>query len=218
MHGQQFSWLATAFFIAYSVAEFPQGWLLQKFPPATVLGINVLLWGVLVSATAACQNFASLLAVRTLLGVFEAVITPALILITSQWYTRRESTPRCGFWYCGLGAGQIIGGLVSFAAQHGSRTASFSGWRIMFVAVGLFNLIIAGLILLLLPNTPKPPLAKRGREDTHSSKVGARSSWHREESVPKDGARGSTRIRLTRMDSFLPDGPQRHSFGSHYNF
>ncbi|KAI1129207.1 putative allantoate permease [Nemania abortiva] len=155
MHGQQFSWLATAFFIAYSVAEFPQGWLLQKFPPATVLGVNVFIWGVLVSSTAACQNFAGLAAVRTLLGVFEAVITPALILITNQWYTRRESTPRFGFWYCGLGAGQIIGGLVSFAAQHGPRGTSFSGWRIMFVAVGLFNLVIAVLILLLLPNAPE---------------------------------------------------------------
>ncbi|KAJ8113680.1 hypothetical protein ONZ43_g5101 [Nemania bipapillata] len=155
MHGQQFSWLATAFFIAYSVAEFPQGWLLQKFPPATVLGVNVFLWGVLVSSTAACRNYASLVAVRTLLGVFEAVITPALILITSQWYTRRESTPRFGLWYCGLGAGQIIGGLVSFAAQHGPRGTSLSGWRIMFVAVGLFNLIIAVLILLLLPNAPE---------------------------------------------------------------
>ncbi|KAI0446464.1 putative allantoate permease [Xylaria telfairii] len=155
LHGQQFSWLATAFFIAYSVAEFPQGWLLQKFPPASVLGINVLLWGVLVTSTAACQNFAGLVAVRTLLGTFEAVITPALVLITSQWYTRRESTPRYGIWYCGLGAGQIIGGLVSFAAQHGSRTAPFSGWRIMFVAVGLFNLIIAVLIIVLLPNSPE---------------------------------------------------------------
>ncbi|KAI0456323.1 putative allantoate permease [Xylaria acuta] len=155
LHGQQFSWLATAFFIAYSVAEFPQGWLLQKFPPATILGINVLLWGVLVTSTAACRNFASLVAVRILLGAFEAVITPALILITSQWYTRRESTPRYGIWYCGLGAGQIIGGIVSFAAQHRSRTASFSGWRIMFVAVGLFNLIIAALIILFLPNTPE---------------------------------------------------------------
>ncbi|KAI0868974.1 putative allantoate permease [Hypoxylon argillaceum] len=154
MHGQQFNWLATAFFIAYSVAEFPQGWLLQKFPPATVLGVNVFIWGVLVSSTAACQNFASLVAVRTLLGIFEAVITPALILITSQWYTRRESTPRFGLWYCGLGAGQIVGGLVSFAAQHGPRGTSLSGWRIMFVAVGLFNLIIAVLILLLLPNAP----------------------------------------------------------------
>ncbi|KAI0467198.1 MFS general substrate transporter [Xylaria cf. heliscus] len=155
LHGQQFNWLATAFFIAYSVAEFPQGWLLQKFPPATVLGINVLIWGILVSTTAACRNFADLVAVRTLLGVFEAVITPALILITSQWYTRRESTPRYGIWYCGLGAGQIIGGIVSFAAQHGSRTASFSGWRIMFLAVGLFNIVIAVLIIFLLPNTPE---------------------------------------------------------------
>ncbi|KAI1422613.1 putative allantoate permease [Xylaria sp. FL1777] len=167
MHGQQFNWLATAFFIAYSVAEFPQGWLLQKFPPATVLGVNVLIWGVLVTSTAACQNFASLLAVRTLLGVFEAVITPALILITSQWYTRRESTPRYGLWYCGLGAGQIIGGLVSFAAQHGSRTASFSGWRIMFVSVGLFNIIIATLILLLLPNTPETTSWLSDTEKTH---------------------------------------------------
>ncbi|KAI1751842.1 putative allantoate permease [Xylaria castorea] len=155
LHGQQFSWLPTALSIAYSVAEFPQGLLLQRFPPATVLGVNVLLWGVLVASTAACQNFAGLVAVRTLLGVFEAVITPALILITSQWYNRRESTPRYGIWYCGLGAGQIIGGLISFAAQHGSRTASFSGWRIMFVAVGLFNLIVAALIILFLPNGPQ---------------------------------------------------------------
>ncbi|GAP85392.2 putative major facilitator superfamily general substrate [Rosellinia necatrix] len=154
MHGQQFSWLATAFFIAYSIAEFPQGWLLQKFPPATVLGVNVLLWGILVGSTAACQNFAGLVAVRTLLGACEAVITPALILITSQWYTRRESTPRYGIWYCGLGGGQIAGGLVSFAAQHGPKMASLSGWRIMFIAVGIFNLVIAALILLLLPDTP----------------------------------------------------------------
>ncbi|KAI3324524.1 MFS general substrate transporter [Xylariaceae sp. AK1471] len=154
MHGQQFSWLATAFFIAYSISEFPQGWLLQRFQPAKVLGLNILIWGILVSATAACQNFAGILVVRTLLGVFEAAITPALMLITNQWYTRRESTPRYGIWYCGLGAGQIIGGLVSFGAQHGSRTSPFSGWRIMFVAVGLFNFVIAALILLLLPNTP----------------------------------------------------------------
>ncbi|KAI0534715.1 putative allantoate permease [Xylaria digitata] len=155
MNGQQFNWLATALSIALIVAEFPQGWLIQKFPPVTVLGVNVFLWGILVSSTAACQNFASLVAVRTLLGVFEAVYIPALIMITSQWYTRRESTPRYGIWYCGLGAGQIIGGLVSFAAQHGSTTTSFSSWRIMFVAVGLFNIFVATLILLLLPNTPE---------------------------------------------------------------
>ncbi|KAI0431068.1 putative allantoate permease [Xylaria sp. FL1042] len=153
LHGQQFSWLTTAFFIAYTVAEFPHGWLLQKFLPATVLGMNVLVWGILVTTMAACHDFVSLLVVRILLGAFEAVIIPALILITSQWYTKRESTLRYGLWHCGSGTGQIIGGLISFAGQYRSRTASLSGWRIMFIAVGLFNIILALLILFLLPKT-----------------------------------------------------------------
>ncbi|KAI1175756.1 putative allantoate permease [Nemania sp. FL0916] len=154
LQGQQFSWLATSFFIAYTISEFPQGWLLQRYPPATVLGVNITLWGILVASTAACHNFAGVLIVRILQGAVEAVITPSLILITCQWYKRRESTPRYGIWFCGVGAGQIIGGLISYAAQHGSRTVPFSGWRIMFVAVGLFNLVIATLVLLLLPNAP----------------------------------------------------------------
>ncbi|KAI0513065.1 putative allantoate permease [Xylaria bambusicola] len=154
MYGQQFSWVATSFYIAYTAGEFPQGCLLQIFPPAKVLGVNIVIWGILVCSTTACENFASLLAVRTLLGFCESVIGPSLILVTSQWYTRRESIPRYGLWYCGLGASQILGGIISFAAQHGSRTASFSSWRIMFVAVGSFNIVVALLILLLLPKTP----------------------------------------------------------------
>ncbi|KAI1338675.1 MFS general substrate transporter [Xylariaceae sp. FL0016] len=167
MHGQQFSWMATAFFIGYTVAEFPQAWLLQRFPTARVLGANVLAWGVTICCTAACTDFAGAAAVRTLLGCFEAVITPALILITSQWYTRRESTPRYGVWYCGLGAGQIAGGLISFAAQHGSRTAAFSGWRIMFVAVGVFNLAVAALILAFLAGTPEEASWLSAAEKAH---------------------------------------------------
>lgn len=107
MHGQDFSWMATAFFIAYAVAEFPQGYLLQKFPVSKVLGVNVLLWGITLCCTAAAQNFAGMVALRTLLGAFESIITPALVLITTQWYTKRQACPRTGVWYCGLGLGQM---------------------------------------------------------------------------------------------------------------
>lgn len=150
--GNDFSWMATAFFIGYAVAEFPQGYLIQRFPVTKVLGINVILWGIVICCTSATQNFPGVTAVRTLLGMFEAVITPALIMITSQWYTKRQATPRTGIWYCGLGAGQTIGGFVSWAAQHGSTTASFEGWRIMFVAVGAFNLIVGVAVTFWLPN------------------------------------------------------------------
>ena len=66
-----------------------------------------------------------------------AALAPSLTMYTSMWYTRAESTPRYGFWSCGLGVGQIVGGLISFAAQHAPTDMSFGGWRIMFVAIGM---------------------------------------------------------------------------------
>lgn len=76
-------------------------------------------------------------------------------MYTSMWYTKAESTPRYGFWYCGLGMGQIIGGLISFGAQHAPPALSFEGWRIMFVAIGAVNVIIGVLVSLLLPESPE---------------------------------------------------------------
>ncbi|KIW99684.1 uncharacterized protein Z518_11097 [Rhinocladiella mackenziei CBS 650.93] len=153
LQGNDFSWMATAFFIGFAVSEFPQGYLLQKFPLAKVLGLNVLCWGITICCSAAAQNFAGMVALRTLLGCFEAVISPALVMSTSQWYTKRESGPRYGVWYCGLGAGQIIGGLVSFAAQHGAKNAGFRGWRIMMVSIGVFNIAVACIVLTFLPDS-----------------------------------------------------------------
>lgn len=155
MKGDDFSWLATAFFIAYAVAEFPQGVLLQKFPVTKVLGVNVFFWGVFLCCSSATHNYESMLALRILLGLMEAVIAPALTMYTSMWYTKAESTPRYGFWYCGLGMGQIIGGLISFGAQHAPPALSFEGWRIMFVAIGAVNVIIGVLVSLLLPESPE---------------------------------------------------------------
>ncbi|EYE89968.1 MFS general substrate transporter [Aspergillus ruber CBS 135680] len=154
MTGNDFSWLATAFFIAYAVAEIPQGALLQRFPVTKVLGANIFCWGVILCCSSAARNFSHMLALRILLGLMEAVIGPSLTMYTSMWYTRAESTPRYGFWYCGLGVGQIIGGLISFAAQHAPANMSFVGWRIMFVVIGAVNVLVSLLVMFLLPNTP----------------------------------------------------------------
>lgn len=78
---------------------------------------------------------------------------PALAMYTSMWYTRRESTPRYGLWYSGLGIGQIVGGIISFGAQH-APADDFRGWRIMFLVIGAVN-IIAGLLVFSLPGSPE---------------------------------------------------------------
>ncbi|KAE8377509.1 major facilitator superfamily domain-containing protein [Aspergillus bertholletiae] len=166
MSGNDFSWLATAFFLAYAVAEIPQAILLQKFPITKVLGANVFLWGVILCCSSAVQNFGGMIALRVLLGMLEAVIAPSLTMYTSMWYTRAESTPRYGFWYCGLGMGQIVGGLISFAAQHAPADMSFHGWRIMFVVIGAVNVLASLLVLFVLPeNVEKAKFLTQAERD-----------------------------------------------------
>jgi len=70
--------------------------LLQRFPVSKVLGVNVFCWGILLCCTSACHNTRSLIAIRSLLGCCEAVISPALILVTSNFYTKRQAGPRYG--------------------------------------------------------------------------------------------------------------------------
>lgn len=41
----QFSYLALVFYVSYMVCEIPQGYLMQRFPTAKYLGVQVILWG-----------------------------------------------------------------------------------------------------------------------------------------------------------------------------
>lgn len=87
------------------------------------------------------------------MGLFEAAIAPCLTLISSQWYTKSEQAPRFSFWYCGLGAGQILGGIISFGFQKVTH-ASLEGWRIMFIFLGVVTVIIGIAVLTWLPDSP----------------------------------------------------------------
>ncbi|GAB7339551.1 hypothetical protein MBLNU457_6161t1 [Dothideomycetes sp. NU457] len=151
--GNQFSNAGTLFFVVLLVAEFANGLVLNKAPPAKWFGISVALWGVATACTAAAKDYGTLLAARLFLALFEASMAPCLMLLISQWYTKSEQAPRFAIFYTGLGAGQIIGGLVSFAFQFVDNP-SFSGWRIMFVVLGCVTAVIGLLTLWCIPDSP----------------------------------------------------------------
>jgi MFS family permease len=99
LHGQQYSWLGSIFYLGYLAMEMPTVWLLTKVPLGSYIGGTLFAWGGVVCCMAACRNFAGLATVRFLLGVFEAGILPALLLVNSLWYTRREQPLRTALWY-----------------------------------------------------------------------------------------------------------------------
>ncbi|CUM63814.1 uncharacterized protein PRCAT00001398001 [Priceomyces carsonii] len=153
--GNQFSDLATYFFVAYIAAEFLQGFIIiPKFPVGLVLGVNVVIWGVTTMCCAAPTSFRGLLAVRILLGISEAAVVPCLTLITTNFYTKSEGSFRIGLWYSGLGFGQIIGGILSYLFQLVSPSAAVSGWRILFLVVGAANIVAGIYVCFFIPSSP----------------------------------------------------------------
>lgn len=152
--GDQFARLPMAFFVAYIVFEFIQMFIIQKFPVAKVLGVNVMIWGVLTACCAASQNFGGMLAVRILLGAAESAIVPCMMILTSNFVDKKDAAFFTGVWYSGLGIGQIVGGLLSFLFQLVGPDASLEGWRIMFIVIGMINILAGLYVYLFLPSTP----------------------------------------------------------------
>ncbi|KAI0378718.1 allantoate permease [Hypomontagnella monticulosa] len=151
--GNQFSLLATLFYVTYLAFEFPTGYLMQRLPTAKYLGANVILWGLMVTLNSAAKNWAALATLRVLLGCFESAVAPALILVTSMWYKRSEQPARVGFWYVGTGTGTIIGALTSFGFQH-YESEVFTPWQIMFLLFGLITIVVGILTVIFLPDSP----------------------------------------------------------------
>ncbi|KAG6367732.1 hypothetical protein INS49_001927 [Diaporthe citri] len=149
----QFSQLALVFYVTYLAFEFPTGYLMQRLPTAKYLGVNVILWGLMTTLVSTAKNWAGLVTLRVLLGCFEAVVAPALILITTMWYKRSEQPPRIGLWYVGTGTGTIIGALASFGFQH-YTSKTFTSWQIMFLVFGLITMGVGALVMCIVPDNP----------------------------------------------------------------
>lgn len=78
--------------LTYSCAF--EGYILQKISPGRWLGVNVILWGMVTASTAAVTNYHGLLACRIFLGVFEAAMSPCLMLITGEYFMAFLSVSR----------------------------------------------------------------------------------------------------------------------------
>ena len=128
-------------------------YILTKVPAGKWLGVNVVLWGIATACTAAATNYTTLLVARIFLGICEAPVVPTLTLVSSQWYTKSEQGPRFAFWYCGLGIGQIVGGLLSFAFQH-VTSLTFQSWKMMFVVLGCVTVVLGITTFFIIPDSP----------------------------------------------------------------
>lgn len=77
----QFPWLTTCIYIAVLICEYPTNLIIQRVPIAKYLSFNIICWGIVLMCHAACHNFAGLVVVRTLLGMFETCCQPTFVVL-----------------------------------------------------------------------------------------------------------------------------------------
>lgn len=157
----QFAWLTTCIYLAILFVEYPINWTIQRVPVAKFLGINIMLWSTVLCLHAVCFTFPALVAIRTLLGIFEAVCQPSFLIMSSIWYKRSEQAQVITYWYMMNGAQQMVGGLLAYAfsqIQHPSRgtggTASIRSWQAIFITYGCVSFLWGIFVLYWLPDSP----------------------------------------------------------------
>lgn len=154
LHGTNYQWLGSMFYIGYFAWEYPTNLLLQRFPLAKWSSFNIIMWGLTLCCMSATKNFAGAVAVRFFLGVFEAAVTPGFALFTSQWYTQDEQSTRIGIWFSFNGFAQILGGLVAYGISTGleKHPASIASWKVLFLVIGFATASVGVIFLWLMPD------------------------------------------------------------------
>ncbi|KAI4869612.1 MFS general substrate transporter [Hypoxylon rubiginosum] len=152
LQGQDYSWASSIFYFGYLVAEYPGIAIIQRFPVAKFLGVNVVLWGAILMTTATCSSFAGLATVRFLLGMVESTISPGFVAVTGIWWTRQEQAGRSALWISFLGVGSFVGTLLAYGIGH--IQSSLSTWKYIYLILGALTIVWGLLFTFFVPDGP----------------------------------------------------------------
>lgn len=131
---QEFSYLQTAFLLAYAGLYVGGGWLLDQLGTRHGFLVIMLWW----SAACALHGFASgfmlLLLARFLLGMGEGGAFPAAVRVVSEWVAPKDRSTAMGIINAGTAVGSVIAPpLIGIILIQ-------SGWRTVFFAAGATGL------------------------------------------------------------------------------
>lgn len=125
----------SAFFWIYAPVQFFAGWLCDRFSVYRLMAAGILLWAGSTFLMGFAGGFASLLILRTMLGVGESISFPG----SSKIIARHVAPEQRGMANAAVAAGIAIGPAVGTLA--GGLILGASGWRAIFFAFGIATLV-----------------------------------------------------------------------------
>jgi len=143
------------FFVSYNLAEVPANLMLKKLAPKIWLSLIVTLFGITMIGMGLITNFAGLIAMRVLLGIFEAGLFPGASYLLSLWYPRELLQFRIAIFFSAATVAGAFSGLLAYGIQFMSGTAGYNGWSWIFILEGIATTVIGMVSYFFLSNYPE---------------------------------------------------------------
>ncbi len=149
MTAMQYSYLTAAYFYPYAFMQIPVGILADTLGARKTAVMGCLLMALGSILFGISSNFSFLLVTRVLVGLGASVIFLSILKIQSTWFEESEFGTLTGMT-------TFIGNMGGAGAQGPlAFMVGLLTWRMSFVAIGIFSIALAILLLIVVRNKPE---------------------------------------------------------------
>lgn len=143
------SLLGSLFFLGYFFFQVPGAAYAEKKSAKVLIFWSLIAWGLLATFTGMVTNIKLLFVIRFALGVVESAVMPSMLVLLSNWFTKKERSRANTFLILGNPATVLWMSIVS------GYLVNSVGWRWMFIIEGLPAVIWAFIWWKLVNDKPK---------------------------------------------------------------
>ena len=149
--------IGTAFAFVYGLAGLPLGWLADRLRRRNLIVAGISVWSIGTVCCGLSHNFGQFFAARILVGIGEAVLTPASVSMISDSFPPRNRGRATSVFLMGMamGAGGAIlfGGVILRLADSGALRGTFldgqASWRVVLLLLGILGVVPASIVAAL---------------------------------------------------------------------
>ena len=178
---------AGLFFAGYSLFEIPSNLMALRFGPRIWIARIMATWGLVSAGMMFVETPVQFYVMRFLLGVAEAGFFPATLMYLSHWFPAAWRGRAVSRFYIAVPLSASVMGALAGVLLGMDGTWGLAGWQWLFLLEGLPAVVVAGVLLWLLPDTPdkvswldaaeRSWLAARLAADVKASGAQAQSFW-----------------------------------------
>lgn len=161
MTNSQYQWLLTIFYIAYISGQ-NLTLLWKLLPPSRYVMFVVCGWGIVSTCQAASNSWGGMMALRLLLGLFEAGFGPGVPYYLTYFFYRHEVTYRISYFMCVPSIASAFAGALAYGITYHKH--AIESWRILYIVEGVPTFLMGILCWWFIPNSPSDVRALTERE------------------------------------------------------